>query len=204
MYKILTHLHTQSPSVHRYHMVQNDKGEWVDYQSDNLDDVEAVAIELLKDVGYCDLTVVEEHPFYVDLYYQEDPDFTGEEEKEEALTMLQYLGWDDLRISDQKPFGIDIIWGVKPEMEKPKYNIDITTNLGTVTPEKIEDAIEGSSWSFVVDFGQEVETFHLVINGEEQKEGNPDWIQYTKLSANEHRFVLNGITQDYTIEVIAD
>lgn len=204
MYKILTHLHTQSPSIHRYHMVQNDKGEWVDYQSDNLDDVEATAIELLKNIGYCDLTVVEEHPFYVDLYYQEDPGFTGEAEKEEALTMLQYLGWDDLRISDQKPFGIDIIWGTKPEMVKPKYNISVTSSLGTVEPTNIEGVVEGTSCSFTVDFGEEVETFHLVINNEEQTAGIPQWIKYTKLSANVHHFELNGITQDYTIEVVAD
>lgn len=204
MYKILTHLHTQSPSIHRYHMVQNDKGEWVDYQSDNLDDVEATAIELLKNIGYCDLTVVEEHPFYVDLYYQEDPEFSGEAEKEEALTMLQYLGWDDLRISDQKPFGIDIIWGTKPEMVKPKYNINVTSSLGTVEPTNIEGVVEGTSCSFTVDFGEEVETFHLIINNEEQTEGIPQWIKYTKLSANVHHFELNGITQDYTIEVVAD
>lgn len=204
MYKILTHLHTQSPSIHRYHMVQNDKGEWVDYQSDNLDDVEATAIELLKNIGYCDLTVVEEHPFYVDLYYQEDPEFSGEAEKEEALTMLQYLGWDDLRISDQKPFGIDIIWGIKPEMVKPKYNINVTSSLGTVEPTNMEGVVEGTSCSFTVDFGEEVETFHLIINDEEQTAGIPQWIKYTKLSANVHHFELNGITQDYTIEVVAD
>lgn len=204
MYKILTHLHTKSPSVHRYYMVQNDKGEWVDYQSDNLDDVEATAIELLKSIGYCDLTVVEEHPFYVDLHYQADKDFTGEEEKEEALTMLQYLGWDDIRISDQKPFAIDVIWGTRPEMIKPKYNINITSNLGTVEPMTIENVVEGSSCSFTVDFGQEVESFHLVINGEEQTSGMPQWIKYTKTSDYAHHFELNGITQDYAIEVIAD
>ena len=89
-------------------------------------------------------------------------------------------------------------------MVKPKYNINITSSIGTVDPMNIENAIEGSSCSFTVDFGQEVEAFHLIINGEEQTTGIPQWIKYTKLSANEHHFELNGITQDYTIEVIAD
>ena len=44
----------------------------------------------------------------------------------------------------------------------------------------------------------------LVINNEEQTAGIPQWIKYTKLSANVHHFELNGITQDYTIEVVAD
>lgn len=204
MYKILTHLHTKSPSVYRYHMVQNDKGEWVDYQSDNLEDVETMAIELLRNIGHCDLIVVEEHPYYVDLFYQDDETFTGEEEKEEALTMLQFLGWEDLRISDNKPFEIDLVWGVKPEMEKPKYKINISTTLGSVTPAIIEDIVEDSNCSFIVDFGQEISSYHLVINGEEQSNGIPDWIRCTELSTSSYRFMLNGVTQDYTIEIVVD
>ena len=89
-------------------------------------------------------------------------------------------------------------------MVKPKYNINVTSSIGTVEPAVLENIIEGSSCSFTVDFGQEVEACHLIINNEEQTKGIPQWIKYTKLSANLHHFELNGVTQDYTIEVIAD
>lgn len=205
MYKILTHLHTQSPSVHRYHMIQNDKGQWVDFQSESLEEVEAVAMDILKTIGCCDLTVVEEHPFYIDLTYKEDEAFTGEEEKEEALTMLQYLGWDDLKISDHKPFEINIVWGTKPEMEKPKYSIQLSSNVNCVIePMAIEDIEENSSCGATVTFEQEAKSFHLVINGEEQTAGIPSWIKYTQLSTTSHQFTFNGVTTNYDIQIVVD
>lgn len=205
MYKILTHMHTQSPSVHRYHRVKNDKGEWVDYQTDNLDDAEAEVLEILKRVGNQDVSVVEEHPFYIDLFYGEDEEFTGDEEKEEALTMLQYLGWEDLKISDNKPFSIDLIWGVKPEMEKPKYNITLSANVEcSFDPAELLDVVEGSTCSTIITFNEEVKSFHLIINGEEQKNGMPDWIEYEDLTLTSGRLTFHGISTTYAIEVIVD
>jgi hypothetical protein len=205
MYKILTHLHTQSPGVYRYHRVKNDKGEWVEYQTETLEDAEIEMLEILKNVGSCDIKVITEYPFYLDLHYKENEDFTGEEEKEEALTMLQYLGWDDLRISDHRPFEVDVIWGTKPEMEKPTYKVQLTSQANcTIEPMNFEEVAEGSSCSATITFNEPVKSFHLVINGEEQKLGNPEWIKYSSVTDNSYVLVFNGITTDYIIEIVAD
>lgn len=205
MYKILTHMHTQSPSVHRYHRVKNDKGEWVDFQTDNLEDAETEVLEILKRVGDQDVTVVEEHPFYIDLYYGEDEEFTGEEEKEEALNMLHYLGWEDLKISDNKPFSIDLIWGVKPEMEPPKYNIVLEANVEAFyDPETLTNIVEGSSCSSIITFAEPCKKFHLVINEEEMNNGMPEWIEYTDIDETHGKFTFHGVSADYTIRLIAE
>lgn len=204
MYKILTHMHTQSPSVHRYHRVKNDKGEWVDFQTDSLDDAREEVLNILKRVGNQDVTVVEDHPFYIDLYYGEDTEFSGEEEKVEALTMLQYLGWEDLKISDNKPFSIDLFWGVKPEMVPPTYTITIEANMeAQFEPAILSEVVEGSTCSTVMTLAQPCTKFHIIDNEEEFDAGLPEWIEYEEIDDLHGKFIFHGVTSDHNIHVIA-
>lgn len=204
MYKILTRLHTLKPGVFRFHMIQNDQGEWVEYIADSLDEVELEAIKILERVGALDLKVVQEEPYYVDVRYSEDEDFNPDNEEARALALLNYIGWGDLKISDNKPYTVDLHWGVREEEKKEKYYIDITSPIVCqFEPRYMDGIVEGSSRSTTITFIQPVDSFHLIINGEEV-EGLPSWIEYMSLSDTQGVLTFKGITQNYDIEVVVD
>ncbi len=201
MYKILTKLHTESPSIYRYHMITDDKGNLCEFAASTLDEVELEAIKILEKVGCYDLRIVEEQPYYIDLNYDEDPDFDEKQIKNEALSMLNYMGWGDLKISDNKPFSIDLIWGYKPEEPIPTYTLTILLDGEQV--EEITDIEEGGTRSFSITLPEECDAFHLIIDGVELK-GIPKWVEYQWLTENTGILTFKGITDDHTIEIIID
>ena len=73
MYKIMTKLHTKAESVYRYYMIRNDQGELVDFETEDREEAAEVALELLRRVGYLDLRVVDEQPYYIEVEKTEDP-----------------------------------------------------------------------------------------------------------------------------------
>lgn len=203
MYKILTKLHTSKPGIFHMHMVQNADKKWVEYQAETKDEVELEALKILKHVGCDDLRVIVEEPYYVDLQYEEDPDFNEEDEKAKVLGLIKHTGWGDLKISDNKPFSIDMIWGVKEE-EVVRHTITMITPENCVCePQMIENITPGTSHSLAVTFTEPVVSFHLIINGEECA-GIPDWIDYIYLTDTQGVFTFNSINNDYEVEIVVD
>ena len=60
------------------------------------------------------------------------------------------------------------------------------------------------SISAKINFNPAIQSFHLVINDKEYKTGLPSWIVYESIDDNSGKITFNGITRDYTIEVIID
>lgn len=203
MYKILTKLHTSKPGVFHIHMVKNADGEWVEYQAETKDEVELEALKLLKHIGCDDLRVIVEEPYYVDLQYEEDPDFNEQDEKAKVLGLIKHTGWGDLKISDNKPFSIDMIWGVREEVVVRHTITMITPENCVCEPMKLESIIPGSSRSLTVTFTEPVKSFHLIVNGEECL-GIPPWIDYIYLTDTQGVFTFNSITNDYEVEIVVD
>lgn len=203
MYKILTRLHTLKPGVFRFHMIQNEEGEWMDYQAETKEEAELEAIKILERVGCLDLKVVQEEPYYIDIKYDIDADFNEDNEEARALSLINYVGWGDLKISDNRPFSIDMIWGEREE-NKTRHYINITSpNICQCEPRYMDNIVPGSSRSTTITFVQPVESFHLIINGE-KCDGIPSWIDYMYLSDTQGVLTFNGIKKDYEIEVIVD
>ena len=73
MYKILTKLHTVTDNVWRFHMVENDEGEEVEYQVATPKAAAEQALTLLGRVGYEDLRIVDDQSYYLDLIYGKKP-----------------------------------------------------------------------------------------------------------------------------------
>lgn len=74
MYKVMTKLHTGgNKNVFRFHMVTNDLGQTVEYAVNSLDEAAETALELLRKVGYDDLRIVDDKPYYLDLIYGVKP-----------------------------------------------------------------------------------------------------------------------------------
>ena len=73
MYRILTKLHTVADNIWAFHNVLNDKEEKVLYGTDSYDDAQATAESILACVGYEDVKIVNDGPFYVSVVEGEKP-----------------------------------------------------------------------------------------------------------------------------------
>ena len=69
---------------------------------------------------------------------------------------------------------------------------------------KASNIKENESISAKINFNPAIQSFHLVINDKEYKTGLPTWIVYESIDDNSGKITFNGITRDYTIEVIID
>ena len=203
MYKIITRLHTTKPGVFRFHMIQNEEGEWIDYQAETKEEAELEAIKILERIGYLDLKVIQEEPYYIDINYDIDADFDEDDEKANVLSLINHVGWGDLKILDNRPFSVDMIWGEREE-SKVRHYINITApNICQCEPRYMSDIVPGSSRSTTITFVQPIESFHLVINGK-KCDGIPSWIDYMHLSDTQGILTFNGIENDYEIEIVVD
>lgn len=69
MYKIMTKLHTSAENIYAFYMVTNDKEEIVEYSVETPEEAAEQALEILKQVGYADLRIVDDKSYYLDLIY---------------------------------------------------------------------------------------------------------------------------------------
>lgn len=73
MYKIMTKLHTTRDNIFAFHMVYNDNDELVEYAVDTPEEAANEALKLLGRVGYEDLRIVNDDPYYLELVYGVKP-----------------------------------------------------------------------------------------------------------------------------------
>lgn len=73
MYRILTKLHTVADNVWAFHTVLNKEEEKELYGTEAYEDAQAMAEELLGRIGYEDIKIVNDGPFYVSVVEGEKP-----------------------------------------------------------------------------------------------------------------------------------
>lgn len=198
MYKILTHLHTQSPGIYRFLMIDD-----VEFATDSLDEAAAMAKQVLTKVGYEDMKIVDDKDFYIEITSYSIDDIT-EEEIELLESALAKIGTDDISLSAPGDYEIGLVWGTKPEVIAPTYIVNIQAPEGiTITPNHIE-VIEHGSVEVAISSISRIGPYHLVINGEECAAGIPTWIAFEQLDDYTGKAILTDITQDYEIVVVPD
>lgn len=69
----MTRLHTAAENIYAFYMVTNDKGEIVEYSVGSPEEAAEQALEVLKEVGYADLRIVDDKSYYLDLIYGNKP-----------------------------------------------------------------------------------------------------------------------------------
>ncbi len=198
MYKILTHLHTQSPGIYRFHVVDG-----VEFATENLDEAAAMAKEVLTKIGYDDIKIVDDKDFYIEVssYSLED---ISEKEINLMESVLAKIGTDDISLSAIGDYNIDLIWGKRPEEVIPTYIVKVeATAPMTITPSETE-VEEYGSVELMISSTEKIGPYHLIINGEECLNGIPDWISFELLSDYSGKAILKDITQDYIITVVPD
>ena len=67
MYKIMTKMHTKREGIYRFLMVENENKQLVEFETDSRQAAEEMALSLLKKVGYADLRVVNDEPYYLEI-----------------------------------------------------------------------------------------------------------------------------------------
>lgn len=198
MYKILTHLHTQSPGVYRFLMIDD-----VEFATDSLDEAAAMAKQVLTKVGYEDMKIVDDKDFYIEVTSYSIDDIT-KKEIELLESVLAKVGTDDISLSAPGDYEIGLLWGKKSEPVVPTYVIDIQSPEDIMaTPNHIEVEEHGDI-ELVISSVDKMGPYHLIINGEECTTGIPTWITFELLDDYTGKAILKDITQDYTITIVPD
>lgn len=198
MYKILTHLHTQSPGIYRLLEVDG-----VEYGTEDLEEAAAMAKEVLTRIGYEDIKIIDDKDFYIEV-----SSYSLEDISDKEITLLEQVlakvGTDDISLSAVGDYNIDLIWGKRPEEVIPTYIIDIQAPEPMVaTPNHIEVPEHGSV-EVVISSNERIGPYHLIINGEECTTGIPTWISFELLDENSGKAILTDITQNYEIVIVPD
>lgn len=200
MYKIMTRLHTKEGSIYRYYKIRDEYGRLVEFETEDKEDAAEVAMELLHQVGYLDLRVVDELPYYIDVNKTDDPGIT-DDDIENAERLLGVVGYSDLLLNHEAKYDIIWHWGIKPEPIKPTYTLTfINDTKGSWEYSEIDGITEGESRINFITIDEEYDSFHLVIDGYDCSEGLPSWIEYL----GEHVFKFNDIRDNHEIELIVD
>ena len=177
MYKILTKLRTKYNTVYSFHTVKQEDGTVVEYVSDDLEEVKATTIELLKQVGYKDVRIVEEKPFYIEIDNVADSTIQ-DKDIQQMLELMEYIGSDDLILTNDASYNVSLYFGSKEEEKAPAHTVEVQTNeFFVVTPTNIV-VEDGGTASFEIKMDDSVDRFNIQINGEEFKEGLPSYITY--------------------------
>ena len=170
MYKILTKLRTKYNTVYSFHTVKQEDGTVVEYVSDDLEEVKATTIELLKQVGYKDVRIVEEKPFYIEIDNVADSTIQ-DKDIQQMLELMEYIGSDDLILTNDASYNVSLYFGSKEEEKAPTHTVEVQTNeFFVVTPTNIV-VEDGGTASFEIKIDDSVDRFNVQINGEEFKEG---------------------------------
>ena len=200
MYKIMTKLHTKAESVYRYYMIRNDQGELVDFETEDREEAAEVALELLRRVGYLDLRVVDEQPYYIEVEKTEDPGVL-DKDIENAEKLLGIVGYDDLYLNHDAKYDVIWHWGIKPQPIEETYALTFVNDLqgSWDYPEALE-VRTGESRTNHLTMKGEYESFHLIIDGSDCRQGMPEWVEYL----GDLTFKFNNIQANHEIEIVVD
>lgn len=198
MYKILTHLHTQSPGVYRFLAAGGEE-----FATEDINEAALIAKEVLKKVGYDDVKIIDDKEYYIEVTSHSIEEITDDE-----ITLLEKVlaevGTNDISLSAVGDYDIEIKWGKRPEETIPTYTVDlIATEPLVVTPQHAE-VLEHDNVEVTITSEDRIGPYHLTINGELCDSGLPSWIQFELMGDKEGKATLLDITQNYIIEIIPD
>ena len=117
---------------------------------------------------------------------------TEEDVKKAGRQLAKKIGTDDIRIVRDEDYYLKLIYGMEPTPEPDTYSIILT---GLDKTETIENIAANSSVS--TDYIQDLENFHIIINGENMSNGLPEWVVIEN-----GIMTINYINQNYTFEII--
>ena len=200
MYKIMTKLHTQTENVYRYYMIRNGQGKLVEFETEDREEAAEVALELLRQVGYLDLRVVNEEPYYIDVEKTDDPG-VSDDDILNAERLLGCVGYDDLYLNHDAKYDVIWNWGTRPEPETPTYTLTfVGDEQGHWSYAQILNIKEGETRVNTLTIEGAYESFHLIVDGYDCKDGMPNWIKYM----GGHVFQFLDIKADHEIEIVVD
>lgn len=123
---------------------------------------------------------------------------TEEEVKKGGRQLAKIVGTDDIRAVLDEDYYLKLIYGTIPTPVPETYEITLTGDgTFTIEPEVLSNIPAGGSGSAALIFAEEPEAFHLIINGEEMKDGLPSWIDWSN-----NILTFNNINQSYDIQII--
>jgi hypothetical protein len=198
MYKILVHLHTQSPGVYRFLSFGGREFATLD-----LDVAVEKAKELLKRVGYHDVKIVEDKSYRVKVTAH-TIETVGQEDIDKLERLLGCIGSDDLTLSSVSDYDIDIVFDEGEEEEVITYSVELKTPQGIEHSSPSLTIKAGEDAKFQIGFEEPVRNFHFVVNGEEFNSGLPSWLTYEEVEHNIGIITLHNVTQNMVIELIPD
>ena len=191
MYKILVHLHTQAPGVYRF-LSQGG----IEFGTNDLEEAVIVAKQLLKTVGYNDVKIIDDKNYYVKVI-SHSTEYVTDDDLDKLEKLLGRVGSDELTLSSVSDYEIDIVFGDRPEEEIETHSVVLELpeefNMEPMTAE-VKD---GESATFYIGVMEEINNFHIVINGEEFSEGLPPYITY-----EEGTLTINSINNDLVVVLI--
>ena len=204
MYKIMTKLHTQRDGIYRFLMTENEDGRLVEYTTESREEVEAMTLALLKKVGYADLKIVQDEPYYIEINNVLDKEVTSGD-IDEAIELMKEMGYEDVDLGDDVTYDVSLVWGNKPLPEQPKYIVRVEGPV-ELNYQPIVFEISGTCKQLEVplSFAKGVKVFHLIVNGESFDKGIPDWIHYKHTSDVVGSLILSNVNQDYNIYIEVD
>ena len=196
MYKILTKLNTKHRGAYCFYLTKDTDGTIIEYATESIDEAKSMALEVLKQVGYDEVRVVDDKPFYIEINNVVDGSVQSEDIKQ-ALSLMAHIGTDNLFLTNDASYEIDLCWGLKPEPEIPTYYIEVRGEDGLIaTPTSLE-VQEGEAAVFTIDMADQIKNFHLMVNGEEFTEGLPPHITYEN-----NLLTINDIHNDLVVVLI--
>ena len=206
MYKILTKLHTKYNGAYCFHLVKNEDGAIVEYATDNIDEAKEMALTVLKQVGYNDVRIVEDKPYYIEIDNIINNDIT-QEDIDKALDLMGHIGYEDLYLTNDADYDINLHWGVKPEPEQDTFTVSILDN-GEITavPWEISNIPVHGEAAFRIqpNNSENILGFHLFINGVACGTGIPEWLIVETFDDSTVSLTVKDITQDIVLSVQFD
>lgn len=124
MFRIMTKLHTQRDGIYRFLMTENEDGRLIEYATESREEVETMALTLLKKIGYADLKIVQDEPYYIEINNVLDEEVTSGD-IDEAIELLKERGYEDVDLGDDVTYDVSLIWGNKPLPEQPEYTVRV-------------------------------------------------------------------------------
>lgn len=132
---------------------------------------------------------------------------TPEEAAETAISLLGRVGYEDLRIVDDKSYYIDLIYGEKPG-PGPRYYTIRYMNIEDYEPDQevIRHIEPGATVESMITFlrPELMASFHLIVDGVEYPDGNPDWISFEPITDTDVLIIYSNITSNHDVEIVID
>ena len=193
MYKILIRLKTYHPWIYSFY---TENGEV--YETSSFEEVEAKTMEILENIGNADVKVIKDHDFYVKVteYHNEVIDEKDVERLEQLLTTC---GYGKVTLSNVGDYKTKIIWGTKPEKDIPTYTVELMTSSGIEIASPKREVKEGSDAIFELQIEDDVQSFHISINGEVFSSGLPSYVEY-----KDNLLTIKDIHNDLVVVLIKD